>query len=356
MKDDDKKAAPTVPPGALALAPARRLTIKDVAQAAGVSLTTVSHALNDRGYVDPDTRAKVKRIATELGYHPNLRAQRLRTGRANSIALLSSMPFAVAGGSSRLGFMMEVAAVAAEAALQRGQALILVPNLEGSKQLIDGLDIDGALVVEPVADDPQIRRLRERGVAVVSIGRLIDENLAIPQIDLQSAAAGLLLLEHLLERGAKNIALLVGSQNRHAYHEMERVYTAFIRQHCLRKMVAKADESGGEEAGRAACHELFADFPDIDAICVPVDAFASGAIAALNDLGRSVPDDVMVVTRYDGLRARNAVPPLTAVNLHLEQVSALAVDLLFRHIRGDADVQTVTGPAPELVPRRSSRT
>lgn len=347
MKDDKENSGqqPTL---------ARRPTIKDVARVAHVSLTTVSHALNDRGYVDPDTRAKVKRVAAELGYRPNLRAQRLRTGRANSIALLSSMPFAVAGGSSRLGFMMEVAAVAAEAALQQGQALILVPHLEGSRQLLDELDIDGALVVEPVADDPQIRRLRERGVPVVSVGRVTDESLSIPQIDLQTAAIGQLLLEHLLAQGAKKIALLVGTQQRHSYREMERVYTGFIRQHRLRKMVAKADEYGGEEAGRVACLELLADFPDIDAICVPVDAFASGAIRALHELGRSVPNDVMLVTRYDGLRARNAKPPVTAVNLHLEQVSALAVELLFEHICGDTRRQIVLGPTPEIVPRESS--
>lgn len=335
-------------------APARRTTIKDVAREARVSLTTVSHALNDRGYVDPDTRAKVKRIAEALGYRPNVRAQRLRTGRANSIALLSSMPFSVAGGSSRLGFMMEVAAVAAETALQQGQALVLVPHMEGSRQLIDQLDIDGALMVEPVADDPQIRRLKERGVSVVSIGCVADADASIPQVDLQAGATGQLLLDHLLERGARHIALLVGAQQRHSYAEMERVYTACIRKHRLPKMVAKADEYGGEEAGRLAAHELLADYPDIDAICVPVDAFASGVIKALGELGRRVPDDVMVVTRYDGLRARNANPPITAVNLHLEQVSALAVALLFEHICGDTRRHVVTGPAPELVIRKSS--
>ncbi|MFC6519069.1 LacI family DNA-binding transcriptional regulator [Undibacterium arcticum] len=78
-----KKNAISVP----ATTELRRLTIRDVAREAGVSLTTVSHSLNDRGYVDPATRAKVKRIAEQLGYRPNLRAQRLRTGRANCIAL-----------------------------------------------------------------------------------------------------------------------------------------------------------------------------------------------------------------------------------------------------------------------------
>ncbi|WP_233575843.1 LacI family DNA-binding transcriptional regulator [Noviherbaspirillum saxi] len=332
----------------------RRLTIKDVAHAAGVSLTTVSHALNDRGYVDPDTRAKVKRVAKELGYRPNLRAQRLRTGKANSIALLSSMPFAVAGGSSRLGFMMEIAAIAAEAALQQGQALILVPHLEGSRQLLNELDVDGALVVEPIARDPQILRLQERGITVVSIGALADKDLLIPHVDLQSGLAGQLLLDHLFSQGARRIALLIGSEQRHSYIEMERVYSSFVREHGLRGLVIKADETGGEEAGRVACRQLFTDEPGIDALCVPVDAFATGAIKALTELGRKVPDDVMVVTRYDGLRARNSKPPLTAVNLHLEHVSSLAVDLLFQHICGDTRCNAVLGPAPTLQIRESS--
>lgn len=57
----------------------RRMTIRDVAKAAGVSLTTVSHALNDRGVVDPATRARIKQLAIDMGYRPNVRAQRLRS-------------------------------------------------------------------------------------------------------------------------------------------------------------------------------------------------------------------------------------------------------------------------------------
>lgn len=332
----------------------RRLTIKDVARAAGVSLTTVSHSLNDRGYVDPETRAKVKRVAAELGYRPNLRAQRLRTGKANSIALLSSMPFAIAGGSSRLGFMMEIAAIAAETALQQGLALILVPHLEGARELLNELDIDGALVVEPIAHDPQIARLKDRGITVVSIGALPDADLPIPYVGLQADVTARLLLDHLLSQGARRVALLVGTQQRHSYIETERVYASFVRDHRMPSLIVKADEYGGEEAGRIACRQLLADDPDIDAICVPVDAFASGAIKALGELGRRVPQDVMVVTRYDGLRARNSKPPITAVNLHLEVVSSLAVELLFEHICGDTRRSGVLGPTPSLHVRESS--
>lgn len=110
-------------------------TIADVAQAASVSRTTVSHALNGLGKVDPRTRERIKQVAAELGYRPNLRAQRLRQGHAKAIALASSMPFAVAGGPSRLGFYMEVAAAAAERALLHGYALVLVPPVSSGSAL-----------------------------------------------------------------------------------------------------------------------------------------------------------------------------------------------------------------------------
>ncbi|MFC3109820.1 LacI family DNA-binding transcriptional regulator [Undibacterium arcticum] len=332
----------------------RRLTIRDVAREAGVSLTTVSHSLNDRGYVDPATRAKVKRIAEQLGYRPNLRAQRLRTGRANCIALFSSMPFAVAGGTSRLGFMMEIAAIAAEAALAKGLALMLVPSLESSRELLDGLDIDGALVIEPVADDPQILRLKERGVSIVCIGRQLSTTTPLPYVDLQPALTGRLLLEHLYAQGARRISLLIGAQSRYSYLEVERVYQEFVRDKNLPCFISKADESGGEESGRLTCMQLMADHPEIDAICVPVDAFATGALRALRALEKRVPDDVMLVTRYDGLRARNSEPPMTAVNLHLEEVASLAVELLFEHICADRRRDVVMGPTPQIIARKST--
>ena len=71
-----------------------RVTISDVARAAGVSPTTVSHALSGRGQVEARTRERVLRVARELRYRPNRHAQRLRTGEAHMIVLLSSMPFA----------------------------------------------------------------------------------------------------------------------------------------------------------------------------------------------------------------------------------------------------------------------
>lgn len=331
-----------------------RATIKDVARAAGVSPTTVSHALNGRGQVDADTRERVEKAALALRYRPNRHAQRLRTGEAHTIVLLSSMPFAVAGGPSRLGFLMEIAAVAAASALTRGLALVLAPPPQTGSVPLDALDIDGALVIEPSAHDANIDHMKKRGLPVVSIGRQPDTRTPVPHVDIRSAQTARLLFDHLRGQGARRIALLIGSERRNSYLETEAVYRSVASELGMKPLVATAEEATGEEGGRHATRELLRRHPDIDAICAPVDAFAVGAIQALQEVGRRVPDDVLLVTRYDGMRARTAKPPLSAVDLHLDQIAHEAIELLLEHLRGEKTRRVVEGPAPEMIARASS--
>ena len=339
-------------PAPAAAGPRGRVKLVDVAREAGVSPTTVSHALNGRGHVDARTREHVKQVAARLGYRPNRHAQQLRGGGAHTIVLVSSMPFAVAGGPSRLGFMMEIAAGAAGIALARGLALVLAPPLEGGSPALDRLDFDGALVVEPAASDPQIAAFVARGLPVVSIGKA--PGAALPCVDLHSAATTRQLLEHLRAQGARRIALVTGAQRRTAYLEAVAAYEAFAAEHRMAVRLKRVDEGSGEAGGPAAAEALLDDTPAIDALCAPVDALAVGAVQALAARGRRVPHDVMVATRYDGVRARTCEPPLTALNLHLDEVAAQAVDLLLEHLRGDTARQRVAGPPATLVARASS--
>ncbi len=154
---------------------------------------SVSNALTGRRKVADATRNIVLAVADRVGYAPNLRARRLRTGRADTIAVFSPMPFAVAAGPSRLGFLMEIAAAAASAALESGIALILVPPMERGRAPFDDLQMDGAIVVEPAADDPDVALLRGRGIPVVSIGRQIGAS-DPAFVDLQSELTARLLL------------------------------------------------------------------------------------------------------------------------------------------------------------------
>jgi len=325
-------------------------TIADLAKAAGVSATTVSHAFSGRRYVDPETRKRIEALAEAIGYRPNHRARRLRTGGAGSIALVSSMPFAVAAGPSRLGFLMEIAAAAAVTAFSRGISLCLVPPL-GPRDSLDALEVDGAIVVEPELDDPVLDFFFDRGVEVVSIGRAPGRD-SLPFVDLQSGATAHRLLDHLFEGGGR-VGLITGLQRRNSYIEMEAVYAERVARVGLPSIAIRVDERGGEQAAALAAENLLRDDPTISALCVPVDAFATGVLDAAGIVGRTVPYDLRLATRYDGMRARLATPPLTAVDLHLDQVAAAAVDLLLARLGQPDPAPTIVSP-PSLVLRASS--
>jgi DNA-binding LacI/PurR family transcriptional regulator len=331
--------------------PPRRPTITDVALAAGVSTATVSNALNQRRYVDAGTAERIRAAASRLGYTPNASARRLRTGRVNTLALLSSMPFSVAAGPSRLGFMMEIAAVAAAVAIENGLALLLAPPPQAAKLDLSQLDIDGALIIEPADHDPALRHFAAQNIPVVCIG--LAPGGGEVAVDLQSGATAILLLEHLREQGARHIALMVGSSARTSYLQTWESYRGFCAAVGMVELGIRIDEAGGEQAGYTACHALLAAHPEVDGICALVDAFAVGALRAVLESGRRVPEDVRLVTRYDGLRARGTTPPLTAVDLHLDAVAAAAIEVMLDLLEGRPPRQPTLTP-PTLVPRPSS--
>src|ERR1044072_1167505 len=117
--------------------PGPRPTIRDVAAAVGMSPTTVSHALNGKGRVDPDTRERIAETARELGYRPNPTARRLRSGRSGAIALL--LPFVepdiVRDEMLALDYYMHLAGAAARPALARGDPMLLTRPLQRVDEL-----------------------------------------------------------------------------------------------------------------------------------------------------------------------------------------------------------------------------
>lgn len=331
----------------------RRPTISDVARAAGVAQSTVSHALNNKGYVEAATKAKILKTVKALGYRPNARAQGLRTGGIKTISLVSAMPLGVSGGPSKLGFLMELAAVAAEEAVKRGLALLLIPPQPPGSE-IPALEVDGSIVVEPTEDDPHLEWLVAGRYPVVCLGRWPGHD-EIPHVDLHSDYTATLLLNHLKEAGAKKIAVMIGDTKRFAYMETENAYRRFCQAESQEPLLLKLDENGGELAGQIAASDLFQNHPEVDGILAHVDAFATGVLQAAEAWGYDVPGRLKVATRYDGLRAKLATTPLTAVDLHLDEVAAMGVELLSQTLKEPARSLSLRPKTPTLVPRRSSQ-
>ncbi|RBP61971.1 LacI family transcriptional regulator [Brevibacterium sanguinis] len=363
----------------------QRATIADVARAAGVSRTTVSHALNGLGKVNPSTRAKVEEVAAALNYRPSSRARGLRSGRTQALALLSSMPSAVSAGPSQLGFFTELAMGCARTALLRDYVFVLAPPGDNRRNL-DHLDVDGALVLEPAPGDPLLIELRDRGIPFVVIDGPAEVPAAdakdgpaeaggpaasahldnartegnTPVVDLHHTATAELMISHLRERGSAQPSLLVGASGRHAQQAAIDVYRRFAAASGFTPLVAEVAESEGEAGAARAAARLLGEHPEIDGICVPIDAFATGAVRAAAEAGRRIGTDLLVATRYDGIRARTSVPPLTAVDLHLEDVAAVAVDRLIAVLEGAGETERAAealasaAPLPTLIVREST--
>ncbi|RJL18489.1 substrate-binding domain-containing protein [Paracoccus siganidrum] len=325
-------------------------TIIDLAKAAGVSPTTISHAFSGRRPVDTETKERILKLAREIGYHPSSMARGLRSGRTGTIAIASSMPFSVAAGPSRLGFLMEIAASAAMSALTRNIALCLIPPLAPESNLAS-LGFDGVILVEPTSKDPLIAHFEARHTPIVSIGKVAGRT-DIPAVDLRSHETARMMLDHLRDMGSRQVALIVGAADRTSQLETEAAYVAFCDEGGMSPRIVRLDEDGGEQAAQDATRDLLAASPHLDGLLVPVDAFASGALAAAHAAGRRVPQDLRLATRYDGLRAKLARPGLTAVDLGLAEVASLAVELLLARL--DGTPANVMAPRPRLVVRRSS--
>lgn len=326
-----------------------RPTISDVARAAGVSPTTVSHALRGLGKVNADTRDHVRRVAEEVGYRPSPRARALRGGRSFVLGVVSSMTPAVAGGPARLGFFMEAAAATAERALAHGYALVLVPPTGGAlPATLDTVAVDGLLVVEPADDDPMLELARRQRIPVVSLGRSANGMAHEAFVDLHADQVADLLVTHLAEQGVDHPLLIVGDRPRASYHEVVERFGAEADRQGWAGSVVTVAEADGAEGARLATLAHFEAEPRTDGVIAFVDAFATGVVSALGELGRDIPRDVVVMTRYDGVRARTSTPLLTAVDLHLGSAAARAVDLLMEQIEGATAQEP---PLPELPPR-----
>lgn len=330
----------------------RRVTVIDVARVAGVSAGTVSNAISGKRRVDDKTRARIEAAIAQLGYIPNLAARRMRTGRTNTIALFSSMPTAVSAGSSKLGFLMEIAASAAVAALEHNSVLALVPPVEDPVKAFQSISMDGAVIVEPEADDPVLRQLRRNGVPTVVIGGPpLAHDL---RVDFDHLAVARLLIDHLLGVGCRRLVLVLGESARQTNLVFREVFEARDAALGMAAQIVEVSERDAENGARRALNGLIRAGTPFDGVLVPIDAMASGVMQALRAHGLDVPGQVRVATRYDGLRARSETPPLTAVHLHLETVATQAVETLMALIETGAAKAGIAVPAPELIARTSS--
>ena len=317
------------------------MTIHDVARRAGVSITTVSHALNGKGVVKDSTRQHVIDIAAELGYSADAIARSLRSSRLGVLGLVIR-PLDTLDSYSPAGvdYFVRFAGAAAVKALDRGFGLMLVrdpttPNVPGV-----AMAVDGYIIADPVARDPVIDLLNRHAIPLVTVGRDIERPSFTDWVGSTSTADTLAVITHLRERGARRIALLTGTDANAWNHDSEIAYRNWAREHGQEPLVSHCDETLGEEGGREFARTLVdASGPRADAVYCLTGRHAAGLAAGLQHAGFSVPQDVMIVAGSDSEQTRRSAPPITSVDLAPEATARAAVDFLISRLDGDTSRQ-----------------
>lgn len=342
--------AMTVDQGAPGRRPAR-VGIRDVAAAAGVSITTVSDALNGKGRLPDSTRVHVREVADRLGYRPSAAARTLRTGRSGLIGLTTTNHAAEPFALTEYGWFTELVRAATGAALDRGYALVVLPT-SSRHDVWSNVALDGTIVVDPAEDDPMVRELLRRGVPVVTGGHPGDSTVH-GWVDIDHVLAMETVLDHLAEAGARRVALLASREGTYARRCVE-AYEAWCAVRGSEPLV-EAYPPGTSGAVAAAAGRLL-DLPADrrpDAVYGLHEGCGGELMAAARARGLRVPEDLLVAACGEE-SAHAAEPGLTTLSLQPRVAGSSAVELLVGVIEDDANLPGPRVPAQRTVPIRLS--
>ncbi|MEZ4727053.1 MAG: LacI family DNA-binding transcriptional regulator [Caldilineaceae bacterium] len=300
----------------------KRITIEDVAKAAGVSRQTVSRAMNDKGEISPETKERVMRAIDELGYVPNRMAQGMVTRSTRTIGL-------IIGDVMNL-FFAEVARGVQDLAQAHDYHVILY-NTDNNRAIEEralrsllAQGVDGIIGFISVADDV-LTAIADQGKPIVLINRsFAHANVATVMVDNQQGAR--LAVAYLLQQGHRQIGMLAPQDAllkhvRRYQGYQETLHHAGVEQNG--QWVARGYPT--LEGGYAATKELLNRSPDISALFTYTDLMALGAIRAARELGRNVPTDLAIVGYDDSAIAALTNPALTTIQVQKYEMGKQAM-------------------------------
>jgi LacI family transcriptional regulator len=305
----------------------QKVTIKDVAHAAGVSTQTVSRVINSRPDVSPSTRAHVQQVIAEMGYSPNVIARSLSRGRTNTFGVVgfglsyfgpSNILQGIEKKSNELGFSL---------------ILSLLDDFDAAK--IDGIlrnllsrQVDGIIWAVP-GNDRLVGELSGKfksiPVPVVFLNKSKNQDEVIVAMD--NRQGGKLATQHLLDQGYRSIGIITGPPDWWEAQERESGWRETISQAGLDdtgQLIVHGDWTA--DSGEAGLHDLLSRIPDLDAVFACNDQMALGVLKAARTRDIRVPQDLGVVGFDDIPEAAYFYPSLTTIHQDAISLGAFAVD------------------------------
>ncbi|MDO4669938.1 MAG: LacI family DNA-binding transcriptional regulator [Aerococcus sp.] len=303
--------------------------LEDVAQLAGVSKTTVSRVLNQRGSLSQKTIDKVYRAMKELNYQPNAVARQLYKQKTQLIGLLFptiANPF--------FGELTEEL----EKLLYRQGFKVLVGNSMNDPQkeanYLNQLltkQVDGLIVG---THNQGIKEYNYEKLPVVAIDRSVNKD--IPIIESDNYQGGVLATERLIQKGAKRILHTNGPSSLETPAKKRRLaYEDTMRKYALEPETITIDFNISYDEKKAILAQIFMDYPDTEAVFASNDIDAALILQLAKEYKKRVPEDLMVIG-YDGTKMiQNVLPELTTIVQPIESIAKTAVDVLKKRLNDE---------------------
>jgi LacI family transcriptional regulator len=333
------------------------VTIKDIAKAASVSVTTVSRALNGYDDVNEGTRLKIKNIADTLGYSPNMAARSLISKKTKTLGLLLSN---VTRDSSKDNIAFEVLCGINDRSGELDYDLVLFSTtpqkqrMKSYKTLCQERGVDGVIIMGIRLDDPYLKEIVSSDIPCV----LIDITLQGPNVGYvtsDNTNGAVAAVKHLLESGHRQIAMING----HTQADVSLLRLKGYRE-ALADYGIPFDESlvvdglFSEQGGKEAASQILTSRPDVTALFCASDLMALGALQAAKDMGKIVPDDISIIG-FDNIDlTAYCTPALTTVHQHKYELGFEAAQVLVDLLEGKDAVHHVMLDTT-LIPRDSVR-
>ncbi len=332
------------------------LTLERVAELAGVSRSTVSRVINGHPSVRPEVRKRVWQVIRNHNYQPDQAARTLVTRRTNAIGLI--VPEEV----TRLftdPFFLQLIRGVAEVCNQRGYDLrlaLMTMTTDRDKfyrRLLYNGQLDGVIVTSPPLNDPIMPHLQESHRPCVLVGHHPDYA-SLPWVDVDNVGGAKAMVEHLIGLGHRRIATITGPLGMMAGRDRLEGYRQALAQAGISyddALVAEGDFT--EDSGFYAMQQLMHAEPT--AAFAGNDLMAVGAIKALTQAGRRVPDEVSVAGYDDALIATLVNPQLTTVQQLAVELGKIAAEHLISLLESPDAMVSPQLLSTRLIVRQSTR-
>ena len=332
----------------------KRVTIKDIAQIAGVSCATISRALNDSPEVSPETRERIREICRREGYQANSLARSLVSNHTGIIGLI--LP------NISSPFYSEVALNVEICARKLGYSVMMCNSFHNPEQVVDliqfliSLQVDGILIADSRDGTYQYITTHPPVTPVVLLGEFSspDSASACNVVSLDNFAAGRLATEYLIGLGHRDIAYLGSQTNSTSHLRRCSGYTQAMEDHCLTARVMGSSTADSPlEQGAEMTKAFFASGQTCTAIFAATDTLAMGVMQAARELGLQIPQDLSLVGTDNCTFSGLPGTMLTTVDQRKAEIARTAVELLDDLIRREAPTEDYTHRIlrPVLVPR-----